>query len=69
MLVRSAPDGTHVQQVYEEIIGQRARTIGEDAVFGPVKVGAQRTHATNKNRQFRCCKPHELRFVEQQFFS
>ena len=44
------PLGAHVEQVHKEVIGQRLRPLGEDAVFGLPEVGVQDPHAADENR-------------------
>ncbi len=61
------PGGAHIEQVDEEVIGQRTRTVGEDTVFGPAEVGTQDAHAAHQNRHLRRGQRQQLRLVDQQF--
>src|SRR5215471_2687977 len=47
---RCLPLGAHVEQVHEEVVGQRLRPAGEHAVPGLPEVGVQRPHAADQNR-------------------
>ena len=59
------PFRAHVEQVDEEVVGQRPRLLGEDAVLGPSGVGAEDAQAADENRHLRRGQPEELRLVEQ----
>jgi hypothetical protein len=39
----------HVEQVHEEVVGQRLRPLGKDAVLGLSEVGLQYAHAADEN--------------------
>jgi hypothetical protein len=47
----------HVRQVDEEVVGQRALAIGEDAVLGAAVVGAQHAHAADQHRHLGAVSP------------
>jgi hypothetical protein len=38
------------EQVHEEVVGQRLRPLGKDAVLGLSEVGLQYAHAADENR-------------------
>src|SRR5271155_3983907 len=38
--VRGLPLRAHIEQVDEEVVGQRLRLLGEDAMLGPTGIGA-----------------------------
>src|SRR5258706_14117073 len=61
------PLGAHVEQVHEEVVGQRLRPLGKDAVLGPSEVGLQYAHAADENRHLRRGQRQQLRLVYQQF--
>ena len=44
------PLRAHVEQVHEEVVGQRLRPVGEDAVLRLAEVGVQRAHAADERR-------------------
>src|SRR5712664_2155069 len=44
------PLRAHVEQVHEEVVGQRLRPLGEDAVLRLSNVGVQDTQAANEHR-------------------
>ena len=44
------PRRAHVEQIHEEVIGERFWPLGEDAVFGLSEVGIQGAHAAKENR-------------------
>ncbi len=50
---RGTPFGAHVQQVHEEVVGQRPRPVGEDAVPGLPGVGAEGPQAADEHRHLR----------------
>ena len=47
------PGRSHVEQIHEEVIGERLWPLGEDAVPGLPEVGIQDTHAADENRHLR----------------
>ena len=63
-----APLGAHVEQVDEEVVGQRLGLVGEDAVFGIPGIGAEHTQAADKNRRLRPRQHQQLGPVHQCFF-
>ena len=50
---RGTPLGAHVEQVHEEVVGQRPRPVGEDAVPGLPGVGAEDPQAADEHRHLR----------------
>src|SRR5512136_2334273 len=48
------PRRAHVEQIHEEVIGERLRALGEDAVPGPSEVGLQDAQAAHEHRHFGC---------------
>ncbi len=66
-VVRSRlPRRAHVEQVHEEVVGQRLRPLGEDAVLGSSGVGLQDAHAAHEHRHFGRGQGQQLRLVHQQ---
>ena len=61
------PGRAHVEQIHEEVIGERLRSLGEDAVLGLSEVGIQDAHTANENRHLRCGQRQQLRPIDQQF--
>ena len=61
------PGRAHVEQIHEEVIGERLGPLGEDAVLGLSEVGIQDSHAANENRHLRRRQRQQLRPVDQQF--
>ena len=61
------PRRAHVEQIHEEVIGERLRPLGEDAVLGLSEVGIQDAHAANENRHLRSGQRQQLRTINQQF--
>jgi hypothetical protein len=61
------PRRAHVEQIHEEIIGERLWPLGEDAVPGLSEVGIQDAHTANENRQLRSAQRQQLRPVDQHF--
>ena len=59
------PLRAHIEQVDEEVVGQRPRPLGEDAVGGAPGVGAEHAQAADQNRHLRRRQPHQLRLVHQ----
>ncbi len=59
------PFGLHVEQVDEEIVGQRFRTIGEDAVLGLAEVGVESAEAADENGHFRRGELEQLRAIDK----
>ena len=60
------PLGAHVQEIHEEVVGQRLRTNREDAVLRLAVVRAQDAQAADENRHLRRGQRQELRSVDQQ---
>src|SRR6059036_739681 len=60
------PLRAHVEQVHEEVVGQRFRPLGEDAVLRPSDVGVQDAHAADEHRQLRRGQRQQLRPIDQQ---
>ena len=60
------PLRAHVEQVHEEVVGQRLRPLGEDAVLGLSEVGVQDAHAADENRHLRRGQRQQLRPIDQQ---
>ena len=63
---RCLPRRAHVEQIHEEVIGERLRPLREDAVLGPSEVGLQDAHAAKENRHFGSGQCQQLRLVNQQ---
>ena len=61
------PRRAHVEQVHEEVIGERLWPLGEDAVLGLSEVGVQDSHAANEDRHLRRRQRQQLRPIDQQF--
>src|SRR6202042_2161675 len=61
------PFRAHVEQVDEEVVGQRPRLLGEDAVLGPSNVSAKCSQAAYESRHLRRGQPEQLRLVDQRF--
>lgn len=59
----------HIRQVYEEIVGERAFTIREDAVLGAAVIDAKHPHAANQNSHLAGRESHQLRAIKHHFFS
>ena len=60
------PRGSHVEQVDKEVIGERPRPLGEDAVLGLFEVGVQDAHAADQNRHLGSGQRQQLRPINQQ---
>ena len=60
------PRRAHVEQIHEEVIGERLRPLGEDAVLGLSEVGIQDAHAANENRHLGSGQRQQLRPINQQ---
>jgi hypothetical protein len=56
----------HVEQVDEEVVGQRLRPLGEDAVLGLPGIGAQDAQAADENRHLGRRQRQQLRPIHQQ---
>jgi hypothetical protein len=56
----------NVEEVPEEVVGQRLGPLGEDAVRGLSAVGLQDPHATNENRHLRSGQRQHVGPVQQQ---
>ena len=63
---RHLPLRAHVQQVHEEVVGQRAGPVGEDAVLASAVVGAQGTQAADQDRQLGSGQVQHVGPVHQQ---
>src|SRR4030042_2761016 len=61
------PRGAHVEQIYEEVIGEHLWPLGEDAVLGLSEVGIQDAHTAKENRHLRGGQRQQLRPIDQQF--
>src|SRR5262249_45085571 len=59
----SLPYRAHVEQVDEEVVGERFRTRGEHAVLRLADIGVQRAQAADENRHFGRGQRQELRLV------
>ena len=62
------PFRAHVQQVHEEVVGQRFGSLGEDAVLSVANVGLQHPQAADERGHFRGGEREQLRLVDQQCF-
>ena len=60
------PLRAHVEQVDEEVVGQRLRPLGEDAVLGLPGICAQDAQAADENRHLRRRQRQQLRPIHQQ---
>src|SRR2546425_10089770 len=60
------PLRAHVEQVHEEVVGQRFRPLGKDAVFRLSEVGVQGAHAADENRHLGRGQRQQLRPIDQQ---
>ena len=60
------PLRAHVEQVHEEVVGQRPGPVGEDAVRGLPVVGVQRPHAADEHRHLGRGQRQQVGPVEQQ---
>ena len=60
------PRRAHVEQVDEEVVGQRLRPLGEDTMLGLTVVCTQDAQAADKNRHLRRGQRQQLRLVDQQ---
>ena len=56
----------HVEQVDEEVVGQRLRPPGEDAVRGLPGIRAEDAQTADQNRHLGCRQRQQLRPVHQQ---
>src|SRR5208283_4761708 len=54
------PRRAHVEQIHEEIIGERLWPLGEDAVLGPSEVGLQDAQAAHEHRHLRSGQRQKL---------
>jgi hypothetical protein len=61
------PLRAHVEQIHEEVIGERLGPLGEDAVLGLSEVGIQDAHAANQNRHLGSGQRQQLGPINQQF--
>ena len=55
------PLRAHVEQVHEEVVGQRFRPLGEDAVLRTAGVGAEDAQAADEHRHFGRGQGQQLR--------
>ena len=55
-----------LEQVHEEIVGQRPRPAGEHTELGPTEVRTQHTQPADENRHLRRGQRQELRPIDQQ---
>jgi len=62
------PLRAHVEQVDEEVVGERAYLGGEDAVLGLAGIGAEHAQAADQHRHLRRREPHQLRTIDKGFF-
>src|SRR6266851_4532383 len=60
------PLRAHVEQVHEEVVGQRFRPLGKDTVCRLSDVGVQDTQATNEHRHLGRGQRQQLRPIDQQ---
>ena len=67
VLVRGgrSPRRAHVEQVHEEVVGQRLGPVGEDAVLRLPEVRVQRAHAADENRHLGRGQLQEVGPVQQ----
>ena len=59
------PFRAHVEQVDEEVVGQRPRLLGEDAVLGAAGIGAEHAQAADEHRHLRSGQRQQLRPIHQ----
>ncbi len=62
------PHGAHVQQVHEEVVGQRLGSLREDAKFQVVSVGIQDSHAADQHGHLRSREREQVCSIDQQLF-
>jgi len=67
LVLGGSPLVLHVQQVDEEVVGQRADAVGEDAFAAAIRIGAQYTHAADQHGHFRRAQAQQMRLVDQRF--
>src|SRR5260370_15390457 len=60
------PLRAHVEQVHEEVVGQRFRPLGENTVLCPSGVGVQDAHAADEHRHLGRGQRQQLRPIDQQ---
>ena len=60
------PVRAHVEEIHEEVIGQRLGSFGENTVLGLADVRIQRAQPADQNGHLRGGQRHQLRFVHQQ---
>ncbi len=60
------PGCPDVEQVHEEVVGQRLRSVGEDTVLGLPGVGVQDAHAADKSSHLGSRQRQHERLVDQQ---
>ena len=62
------PLGVHVEQVHEEVVGQRTRPVGEDTSGGLPGVRTEDTQATHEHGHLRSAQCQHQRPLDQQDF-
>src|SRR5687767_12053595 len=62
---RWSPRRIDVEQIHEEVVGERFRPIRENAVLRSAKVGVQRTHTANEYRHLRRGELQEVGALQQ----
>ena len=60
------PRRAHVEQVDEEVVGELARPVGEDAVLRAAVVGAEHAQAADQHGHLRRAEAEQLGAVDQQ---
>ena len=61
------PRRAHVEQIHEEVVGERLWPLGENAVQGLCIVGILDAHTANENRHLWSGQCQQLRTINQQF--
>ncbi len=64
-MIGGLPLRVHVQQVDEEVVGQRAGLLSEDAMLRVAGIRAQDAQATDEDRHLRRRQPQQLRPIDQ----
>src|SRR5262249_32310315 len=59
------PLRTHVEQVHEEVVGQRPGSVGEDAQLGLPKICIQHAHPAEQRRHLRSSQGQQVRPIHQ----
>src|SRR3954452_4109192 len=62
------PVRVHVEEVHVKIVGQRAWTLGEDAMWRLANIGAERAHAANEDGHLGRGQPQHVGTIQQQRF-